>query len=68
MCFDFFYVEAPLDEISPHRLDIRIGRIVEVVKHPDADALYVEKIDVGKLKIVIIINFFLSIIRLLCLL
>jgi tyrosyl-tRNA synthetase len=49
--FGFFYVEAPLDEISPHRLDIRIGRIVEVAKHPDADALYVEKVDVGKLKI-----------------
>jgi tyrosyl-tRNA synthetase len=45
------YTETPLDEISPHRLDIRIGRIVEVAKHPDADALYVEKIDVGKLKI-----------------
>jgi hypothetical protein len=41
-------------------LDIRIGRIVEVAKHPDADALYVEKIDVGKWKIVIIINYFLS--------
>ncbi|PSN36530.1 Tyrosine--tRNA ligase [Blattella germanica] len=35
------------DEISPHRLDIRVGKIVEVSKHPDADALYVEKIDVG---------------------
>lgn len=40
--------KAPLDEISPHRLDIRIGRIVDVAKHPDADALYVEKIDVGE--------------------
>jgi tRNA-binding EMAP/Myf-like protein len=49
-------------------LDIRIGRIVEVAKHPDADALYVEKIDVGKLEIEIIINYFLSIIELLCLL
>jgi len=29
-------------------LDIRVGKIVEVSKHPDADALYVEKIDVGK--------------------
>lgn len=35
------------DEIAPHRLDIRVGKIVEVSKHPDADALYVEKIDVG---------------------
>lgn len=35
------------DEITPSRLDIRIGKIVEVSKHPDADALYVEKIDLG---------------------
>ncbi|KAF4526353.1 hypothetical protein B566_EDAN014090 [Ephemera danica] len=35
------------DEILPHRLDIRVGKIVEVSRHPDADALYVEKIDVG---------------------
>lgn len=40
---------APVaDEILPHRLDIRVGRIVEVSRHPDADALYVEKIDVGE--------------------
>ncbi|XP_065342252.1 tyrosine--tRNA ligase, cytoplasmic [Cloeon dipterum] len=35
------------DEIAPHRLDIRVGKIVEVYKHPDAEALYVEKINVG---------------------
>ena len=29
------------------RLDLRVGRIVECEKHPEADALYVEKIDVG---------------------
>jgi len=51
------YLEAPVDEISPHRLDIRVGKIVEVMKHPDADALYVEKIDVGKLKAEIITYF-----------
>ncbi|GLV38748.1 Tyrosyl-tRNA synthetase [Carabus blaptoides fortunei] len=40
---------APADEeISPSRLDIRVGKIVEVSKHPDADALYVEKIDLGE--------------------
>ncbi|XP_063367840.1 tyrosine--tRNA ligase, cytoplasmic [Cydia amplana] len=39
---------AESDEVSPSRLDIRVGRIVEVSKHPDADALYVEKIDVGE--------------------
>ncbi|XP_046393086.1 tyrosine--tRNA ligase, cytoplasmic [Ischnura elegans] len=40
--------KAAVDEISPHRLDIRVGKIVEVNRHPDADALYVEKIDVGE--------------------
>ncbi|XP_026463039.1 tyrosine--tRNA ligase, cytoplasmic-like [Ctenocephalides felis] len=34
--------------LGPHRLDIRIGRIVEASKHPDADSLYVEKIDLGE--------------------
>ena len=33
--------------MGPHLLDIRVGRIVEVERHPDADALYVEKIDLG---------------------
>lgn len=37
-----------VEEITPSRLDIRIGKIVEVSKHPDADALYVEKIDLGE--------------------
>ncbi|XP_031833021.2 tyrosyl-tRNA synthetase isoform X1 [Nomia melanderi] len=35
------------EELTPTRLDIRVGKIVEVSKHPDADSLYVEKIDVG---------------------
>ena len=35
-------------EDTPARLDIRVGKIVEVKKHPEADALYVEKIDLGK--------------------
>ena len=29
------------------QLDIRIGRIVEVADHPDADKLYVLKVDIG---------------------
>ncbi|KAK7864155.1 hypothetical protein R5R35_007667 [Gryllus longicercus] len=37
-----------VDEVAPHRLDIRVGKIVEVSQHPDADALYVEKIDLGE--------------------
>ncbi|XP_066991802.1 tyrosine--tRNA ligase, cytoplasmic isoform X2 [Anabrus simplex] len=39
---------AATDELLPHRLDIRVGKIVEISRHPDADALYVEKIDVGE--------------------
>lgn len=37
-----------VDEITPSKLDIRVGRIVDVSRHPDADALYVEKIDLGE--------------------
>merc|ERR1712223_1714790 len=36
------------EEIVPSRLDIRIGKIVEVKKHPEAEALYVETIDLGE--------------------
>ncbi|XP_077212936.1 methionine-tRNA ligase, putative / methionyl-tRNA synthetase, putative / MetRS [Tasmannia lanceolata] len=35
-------------EISVSRLDIRVGLITKVRKHPDADSLYVEEIDVGE--------------------
>lgn len=35
-------------EITPVKLDIRVGKIVEVKRHPDADSLYVEKIDLGE--------------------
>lgn len=38
---------AESDVVAPHRLDIRVGRIVQVDKHPEADHLYVEKIDLG---------------------
>lgn len=30
------------------RLDMRVGKIIEVSRHPDADKLYVEKIDLGE--------------------
>jgi tyrosyl-tRNA synthetase len=30
------------------RLDIRVGKIVTVEKHPEADSLYVERVDVGE--------------------
>lgn len=39
-------VELPLTELS--RLEIRVGVIRSVEQHPDADTLYVEKIDVGE--------------------
>lgn len=35
-------------EISITRLDIRVGKIIKAQKHPDADSLYVEEIDVGE--------------------
>jgi len=37
--------EAPVD-VS--RLDFRVGRIVEAQRHPDAESLYVEQIDLGE--------------------
>ncbi|KAK2546391.1 Yars [Columba livia] len=36
------------ENVDPSRLDIRVGKVVSVEKHPDADSLYVEKIDVGE--------------------
>ncbi|VDK55628.1 unnamed protein product [Cylicostephanus goldi] len=36
------------DGIDVGRLDLRVGRIMHCEKHPDADALYVEQIDVGE--------------------
>ncbi|CAL8297727.1 unnamed protein product [Lota lota] len=35
-------------ELAPSRLDIRVGKVISVQKHPDADSLYLEKIDVGE--------------------
>jgi tyrosyl-tRNA synthetase len=39
---------AALSEIA--EVDIRVGQIVKVSKHPDADSLYIEEIDVGEAK------------------
>jgi aminoacyl tRNA synthase complex-interacting multifunctional protein 1 len=36
------------DNIDISALDIRVGKIVKVGKHPDADSLYVEEIDLGE--------------------
>ena len=37
---------AELPDIQ--RLDLRVGTILSAKKHPDADSLYVEMIDVGE--------------------
>ncbi|XP_060114438.1 tyrosine--tRNA ligase, cytoplasmic isoform X1 [Heteronotia binoei] len=36
------------EEVVPSRVDLRVGKVLSVEKHPDAEALYVEKIDVGE--------------------
>ena len=41
---------APNTAIDISRLDFRVGKILSVEKHPDADSLYVEQIDVGEEK------------------
>ncbi|QQP49473.1 Tyrosine--tRNA ligase, partial [Caligus rogercresseyi] len=41
-------VSSTSEEIVPSRLNIKIGKIVEVSKHPDAESLYIEKIDLGE--------------------
>lgn len=33
---------------APHMIDLRVGKIVKVERHPDADSLYVEQIDLGE--------------------
>ncbi|KAJ9587790.1 hypothetical protein L9F63_018773 [Diploptera punctata] len=39
-------VEEPPVDVG--RLDFRVGRIISAKRHPDADSLYVEEIDVGE--------------------
>ncbi|KAI0320201.1 nucleic acid-binding protein [Amylostereum chailletii] len=44
-------VAAPAEdagEPTPSMIDLRVGHIVDVKKHPDADGLYVEQIDFGE--------------------
>ncbi|XP_013381626.1 tyrosine--tRNA ligase, cytoplasmic-like [Lingula anatina] len=36
------------DEVVPSRLDMRVGKILSVDKHPDAESLYVQTVDVGE--------------------
>lgn len=40
---------APAADVSPvELLDFRVGRVVKAWKHPEADGLYVEEVDVGE--------------------
>ncbi len=41
------YVQAE-EAVVPSRLDIRVGKIIDVSYHPEAESLYVEKIDLGE--------------------
>lgn len=36
------------DEPTVDMLDMRVGRIIKVEQHPNADSLYVEEIDLGE--------------------
>jgi methionyl-tRNA synthetase len=41
---------GPSGDADPFaKLDLRVGRILDVTKHPDAEKLYVETVDLGKL-------------------
>ncbi|KZT60601.1 nucleic acid-binding protein [Calocera cornea HHB12733] len=39
---------AEESEPAPSMIDLRVGHIISVERHPDADSLYVEQIDVGE--------------------
>jgi len=39
---------TPVRAVDPSWLDLRVGRIISCERHPDADSLYVEQIDVGE--------------------
>merc|ERR1711962_567843 len=39
---------AAAADINVSKLNMKVGKIVSVEKHPDADTLYVEKVDVGE--------------------
>lgn len=41
---------AVITPVDFGRLDLRVGKILSASRHPNADALYVETIDVGEEK------------------
>lgn len=40
--------KTEIKEANFSQLDIRVGQIVEIDKHPNADSLYVEKVNFGE--------------------
>ncbi|XP_063311977.1 tyrosine--tRNA ligase, cytoplasmic [Pelobates fuscus] len=40
-------ISAP-EELDPSLLDLRVGKVLTVSRHPDADSLYVQSVDVGE--------------------
>lgn len=38
------------DPLNPYQIDIRIGLVKEIEKHPNAEKLFIEKIDIGEEK------------------
>ncbi|EGN98402.1 hypothetical protein SERLA73DRAFT_56560 [Serpula lacrymans var. lacrymans S7.3] len=43
--------KAPAEDAGepvPSMIDLRVGHIIDIKKHPDADGLYVEQIDIGE--------------------
>jgi len=43
--------ELKPEDVNVSKLDIRVGKIVKCERHPDADGLYVEQIDLGEGKL-----------------
>lgn len=35
-------------KVDVSRLDLRVGRIITTLQHPEADGLYVQQVDVGE--------------------
>lgn len=40
-------VAQKADENSPDKMELKVGKIIEAIKHPDADSLCILKVDVG---------------------
>lgn len=47
---------AEIATVDPSKLDLRVGKIISVKKHPDAETLYVEEIDVGEDRLRVVVS------------